>query len=134
MLRPSTSFRSLRCVLLAAVCAALPQTAAAADLAGNSGYVFELTLNSSKSDRYLEYQGAVVLVEGDAAAAPRREYRWGGTSCSGYAPTDAQIDFLQQALVSRRALAVVPSYKNGSGGARCLVAFKLRGGPATGAP
>ena len=83
-------------------------------------------LNSSKSDRYAEYQGSVLLAEGDVAAALKREYRWGGTTCSGYLPTAEQVQFLFEAMRSGRTLQIVPSYKAGVAGARCLVALKVR--------
>jgi len=105
---------------------ALPGTAAAADSVGNPGYVADLVLNSSKSDRYAEFQGSVLLAEGDTAAALKREYRWGGTTCSGYLPTEDQIRYLFEAMRSGRALQIVPSYKAGVAGARCLVAVKVR--------
>ena len=134
MQRTSNPISLAQSFLLAVTCAALPQTAAAADVAGNPGYVLELVLNNSKSDRFLEFQGAVLLVEGNAASSPKREYRWGGTSCSGYAPTDAQVDFLFDALRGGRVLQIVPGYKSGTGGARCLVSIKFRPHPASGAP
>ena len=134
MQRSSNPSRLVQSLLFAAACAALPQTASAADVAGSAGYVQELVLNNNKSERFLEFQGSVLLVEGDAANALKHEYRWGGTSCSGYTPTDAQIDFLFEVLRGGRVLQVVPSYKNGTGGARCLVALKVRPRPASGAP
>jgi hypothetical protein len=134
MPRTSNPIRLAQSLLFAAACAALPQTASAADLAGNPGYVLELVLNNNKSDRFLEFQGSVLLVEGEAAKAVQREYRWGGTTCSGFTPTDAQIDFLFEVLRGGRALQIVPSYKTGTGGARCLVSIKLRPRPGAGAP
>jgi hypothetical protein len=115
-------------VLLASVLGlgALPGTAGAADSVGNPGYVADLVLNSSKSDRYAEFQGSVLLAEGDVANALKREYRWGGTTCSGYLPTEDQIRFLFEGMRSGRALQIVPSYKSGVAGARCLVAVKVR--------
>lgn len=104
----------------------LPATAAAADSPGNPGYVADLVLNSSKSDRYAEFQGSVLLQEGDTAGALKREYRWGGTTCSGYLPTADQVRFLFEAMRSGRAMQIVPSYKAGVAGARCLVAVKVR--------
>jgi hypothetical protein len=106
--------------------AVLPGTADAADSIGNPGYVADLVLNSSKSDRYAEFQGSVLLAEGDTASALKREYRWGGTTCSGYLPTEDQIRYLFEAMRSGRALQIVPSYKSGVAGARCLVAVKVR--------
>jgi len=124
---PHHSFRLLPVLLLAALgLGVAPATASAADSVGNPGYVADLVLNTSKSDRYAQFQGSVLLSEGDAASALKREYRWGGTTCSGYLPTAEQIRYLFEAMRSGRALQVVPSYKAGVGGARCLVAMKIR--------
>jgi len=138
VLRTSTPSRLARSILLAAACAActviaaLPQTASAVDSSGLPGYVHEMVLNSSKSDKAMEFLGSVLLVEGDAVNSAKTEYRWGGTSCSGYAPTEAQLNFLFEVLRSGRALQIIPGYKL-SGGTRCLVAYKIRPRPASGA-
>lgn len=126
MSRIKTSSRSLRALLLAAACTLLPQTAAAADSLGNAGYVQDILLNSSKSDVYMQYQGAVSLLEGDTVSAARREYRWGGSVCSGIVPSDEQVRYLFEAMRAGKSLQIVPSYKLGAGGARCLVALKIR--------
>jgi hypothetical protein len=128
---PHRSSRLLPVLLLSALgLGVLPGSVAAADSTGNPGYVSDLVLNSSKSDRYAEYQGSVLLAEGDTVAALKREYRWGGTTCSGYLPTEDQIRYLFEAMRSGRALQIVPSYKAGVAGARCLVALKVRLRPA----
>ena len=124
-----TLSRPVRALLLAA-CVAVPQTAAAAeDSAGTPGFVQDLTLNTSKSSRFMEFQGSIVVQEGEAATASKREYRWGGTACSGYGPTEEQIRFLFEALRMIRALQVVPGYKLGAGNTRCLVSLKFRPRP-----
>lgn len=130
MFRTMPSTRSLRILSLVAACAALPQTAAAADSPGNPGYVQDITINGSKSDRYIDYQGAVLLQEGDAPDSVKREYKWGGTVCSGYLVTEDQLRFMMEAMRAVRSLQIVPSYKSGVGGARCLVAIKVRLRPA----
>lgn len=122
----NTSSRSLRALFLTAVCSFLPQMAAAADSAGNPGYVQDIVLNGSKSDVYMQYQGAVSLLEGDTVSAVRREYRWGGSVCSGINPTEEQVRYLFEAMRAGKSLQIVPSYKLGAGGARCLVALKVR--------
>lgn len=127
MFQSMPSIRPLRVLSLVAACAAaLPQTATAADSPGNAGYVQDLVLNSSKSDRYLEFAGSVVLQEGDEATATKREYKWGGTVCSGYLVTSDQLNFLMEAMRAARTIQIVPSYKAGAGGARCLVSIKVR--------
>lgn len=130
MSRTKTTSRSLGALFLAAACTLLPQTAAAADSPGNPGYVQDILLNSTKSDVYMQYQGAVSLQEGDTVTAARREYRWGGSVCSGIMPSDEQVRYLFEAMRAGKSLQVVPSYKLGAGGARCLVAIKIRLRPA----
>lgn len=126
MSRTHTTFRPLCALLLASACALLPQMAAAADSPGNPGYVQEILLNSTKSHVYMQYQGAVSLLEGDTVNAARREYRWGGSVCSGILPSDEQVRYLFEAMRAGKSLQVVPSYKLGAGGTRCLVAIKIR--------
>jgi len=118
--------RSLRAILLALACTLMPLTAAAADSPGNPGYVQDISLNGAKSDVYMQYQGAVVLLEGDTVGAVRREYRWGGSVCSGIVASEDQIRYLFEAMRAGKSLQIVPSYKLGAGGARCLVALKVR--------
>lgn len=130
MPRTNTSSRSLQALLLASACTLLPQTAAAADSPGNPGYVQDILLNSTKSDVYMQYQGAVSLLEGDTVSSARREYRWGGSVCSGIVPSDEQVRYLFEAMRAGKSLQIVPSYKLGAGGARCLVAIKIRLRPA----
>lgn len=127
---------SLRSFMLASTCTLLPQMAAAADSPGNPGYVQEILLNSTKSEVYMQYQGAVSLLEGDTVSSARREYRWGGSVCSGIVPSDEQVRYLFEAMRAGKSLQIVPSYKLGAGGARCLVAIKirLRPAPANAAP
>ncbi len=116
--------------MLASTCTLLPQMAAAADSPGNPGYVQEILLNSTKSEVYMQYQGAVSLLEGDTVSSARREYRWGGSVCSGIVPSDEQVRYLFEAMRAGKSLQIVPSYKLGAGGARCLVAIKIRLRPA----
>ena len=122
--------------MLASTCTLLPQMAAAADSPGNPGYVQEILLNSTKSEVYMQYQGAASLLEGDTVSSARREYRWGGSVCSGIVPSDEQVRYLFEAMRAGKSLQIVPSYKLGAGGARCLVAIKirLRPAPANAAP
>ncbi len=109
---------------------ALPGAAEAAESTGASGYVVDLVLNSPTSERYGDYQGSVLLLEGDVANAAKHEYKWGGTVCSGYMPGAELIRYLFEAMRAGRTLQVVPNYKPGVGGARCLVGFKVRQRPA----
>ncbi len=110
-------------ILLAA--SSLP-TLASADSSGSTGYVTSLTINTKSSDTYGSYRGSVVLREGTEPASPVREYRWGGTICAGRDLTDADVQLLTEALRGRADTQVIPRYKMGQAGSRCLVSFTLQ--------
>lgn len=130
----SRSHRFFQVALLSALSTvatiALPDAAAAAESTGASGYVVDISLNGAGSERRGDYHGAVLLLEGDTANAPKHEYKWGGTVCSGYLPDAEMIRYLFETMRAGRTLQVVPNYKPGVGGVRCLVAFKVRQRPA----
>ncbi len=110
-------------VLLAAT--SLP-TLASADSSGATGYVTSLTVNMKSSDTYNSYHGSVVLREGSEPGSTLREYRWGGSLCSGRDLSDANVHLLTEAFRGRTDTQVIPRYKMGQAGSRCLVAFTLQ--------
>jgi len=110
-------------ILLAA--SSLP-TLASADSSGNTGYVTSLTINMKSSNTYNSYRGSVVLREGTEPASSLREYRWGGTLCAGRDLSDADVQLLTEAFRGRTDTQVIPRYKMGQAGSRCLVAFTLQ--------
>jgi len=111
-------------ILLAA--SSLPTLASAADSSGSTGYVISVTINTKSSDTYNSYSGSVVLREGTEPASPVREYRWGGTLCSGRDLSSADVQLLTEAFRGRSDTQVIPRYKMGQAGSRCLVSFTLR--------
>lgn len=116
--------RISRGVALSAVI--LVPTLAYADTDGAAGSVASVTVNESSADDYASERGNVYVNEG----ATNRKYQWGGQACSGRNLTEANIALLVEALRGRDGIQIVPSYKAGGGGARCLVGFRLQ--PSTG--
>jgi hypothetical protein len=113
--------------MLAAVLAAASVPALAfADSSGAPGYVTSLTVNTKSSDSAGSYRGSVRVREGAEPGSPNREYRWGGTICSGRDLAEIDIALLTEALRGRSDTQIVPRYKMGQAGARCLVSFTLQ--------
>jgi hypothetical protein len=115
--------RVLRAVALSAVI--LVPAVAYADTDGAAGTVSSVTVNESSADDYAAERGNVYVLEG---ATPRK-YTWGGQACSGRNVSEANIALLFEAMRARDSVQVVPSYKTGGGGVRCLVGFKLQPTP-----
>jgi hypothetical protein len=113
-------------VLALAVVTGAAGPAAAADLTGTAGVVTELVLNGESSEAYGVSHGSVRLQEGDSVASIKREYKWGGTSCAGVLPSEEQKRLLFEAMRAGFSIQVVPSYRMGLAGARCLVGIRLR--------
>lgn len=113
--------RVLRGVALSAVI--LVPAVAYADSDGAAGTVASVTVNESSADDYAAERGNIYVLE---AGGTSRKYTWGGQACSGRNVTEANIQLLFDAMRARDSVQVVPSYKPGGGGARCLVGFKLQ--------
>ena len=117
--------RVLRGVALSAV-VLMPVVAHAADTDGAAGTVASVTVNETSSDDYGTERGNVYVNEGQTS----RKYQWGGQACNGRNLTEANIALLVEALRGRAELQLVPSYKAGGGGVRCLVSFRLQPVPS----
>jgi len=113
-----------RAVLLAV--GSIPALASAADNSGIAGYVTSLTVNQKTSDSYSSFRGSIIVREGTEPASATREYRWGGTLCSGRDLSDADIHLLVEALRGRADTQIKPRYKTGQAATRCLVSFTLQ--------
>ena len=108
---------------------ALAPAAYADDTAGASGRVVNVTINTPRSDDYAAFHGSVTLREGKKG--PLREYKWGGAACPGGTLDQGTVDLLTRWFSV--FAPITPKFKNGQGGARCLVAFELgrpSGGPS----
>jgi len=111
--------------LFAAALVILPSTTFA-DSTGNSGVVIALTVHESTSDDYGTHRGRVMIREGAEPGSAQTEYRWGGTLCQGRNLTEANISLLMDAFRSRSDAQLIPRYKNGQAGIRCLTSFTIQ--------
>jgi hypothetical protein len=92
---------------------------AGADTQGATGAVVGLQHNRSNSDSSATYNG-LLWVETNGAL---QQYGWGGAVCGTSFIAD-DVGVLQGALDNARIL-IQPFWKAGTGGARCLVAYRL---------
>jgi len=97
--------------------AALP---AAADFVGSAGKIVGYLHNDNDSDDYGVYRGMVAVDEGGGMV---QTYRWGGTLCAGRDLDIDQQSLLLQAIRSK--MRILPYFKNGQAGIRCLVSFGM---------
>lgn len=111
--------------VLAAAIAAVPTTTFA-DSSGSAGSVISVTVLESSSDDYGSYRGKIVIREGTEPSATQTEYRWGGTICANRNLSESNIALLVEALRGRSDTQVLPRYKMGQAGIRCLVSFTLQ--------
>lgn len=119
------SLRSIFPLAALLTTAALPSMTFA-DSTGSPGYVTSLTVHESSSDLYGTYRGSLTVREGQEPGSSQSEYRWGGTLCSGKNVSESSIQLLMIALRGRSDTQIVPRYKMGQGGIRCLVSFTLQ--------
>ncbi|MBZ5711568.1 hypothetical protein [Nannocystis pusilla] len=110
-------------ITAAATCAALVSTPAAADSTGVTGFVNKVTVYDDSSDNYGAQHGILQVVE--SGTGTLRNYVWGASLCPGRELAPDMIQLLVDALHNRPAVEIVPSYKTGNGGSRCLVGFTL---------
>ena len=98
---------------------------ASADSKGQSGRIIEVQINTAGSDDHAQYRGEVTVRSGKKNTATETTYKWGGSVCPGKDLTEHQVELLVHALTDRGRVSIVPRYKNGQGGNKCLVAFSL---------
>ncbi len=98
----------------------VPAGAGAEDFVGEAGRLVAFRSVGDASDEWDLLRGEIHLQVGTQLQA----YRWGRAFCPGKDLTEAQEARLQRALGDRR-LVVIPYYKNGQGGSRCLVHFVI---------
>lgn len=107
-----------------AVCLLLPSSARA-DEEGEPGKVVRLTVNTTESEKYASFHGAVSIRRAGASASDR--YYWGGSTCPAQKLSETQVALLSSALTHRNETLVVPVFRTSKGTpeTRCLVAFDL---------
>lgn len=96
---------------------------ARADSTGTTGRLVTVEHVDDDSDDYGTYHGRIFV---DVGSGLLNEYRWGGVICSG---RDLDID-QQRLLVSamNKKLVLIPYWKIGMGGIRCLMSFSIVSG------
>lgn len=95
----------------------LSASTALADNAGTIGRVAAFQHADPISSEFIEH-GRIYIDEGGGTL---RQYKWGGTWCP-----NRDLDLDQQALLldaMRSKFSVLPYWRLGNGGARCLTAF-----------
>lgn len=92
---------------------------ALADSIGVAGRIVGVEHNDDSSDDYGIAEGSVFVDE----AGTIREYRHGGSLCPGRLLDVDQQRMLVDAMRSK--LTVIPYYKLGNGGSRCLVSYSF---------
>lgn len=101
--------------------------AALADNAGTIGRIVGFQHNDPISSDFIE-EGRIYVDEGGGSL---RQYKWGGSWCP-----NRDLDLDQQSLLldaMRSKFAVLPYWKTGNGGVRCLIAFVFAPKAATAA-
>lgn len=104
--------------LLAAITLLSIPPAVHADIAGDGGYVLAAELLTDGSDDFGLVRGRVLIRQ--RVDQQTVEYVWGGNTCPGRDLADWQVQILFD-LAAAPYMLVVPQYKNGAGGNRCLV-------------
>lgn len=89
-----------------------------ADTVGLTGAIVGLREVNSNSDRYALLRGSIWIEE---SPGQLQEYRWGGSACPGKDLTEDEVANLARNL--DRNVRIIPIFKNGQGGSRCLVEF-----------
>lgn len=108
--------------LLGAAALLCAESAVAIDNIGAVGTVAQVVNIGSQSDEYFSARGRLLIDEGQQFY---KNYQWGGTACNGKNMSESDVANLLMALRERRSMTVTPIWKQGAGGARCLVAYRM---------
>ena len=112
-----------RPVLVAAMAAVFVPSTTFADLLGSQGTIDSLTVYESTSDDYAMNNGILVLKEEGGA---KTTYKWGGSWCPNRTLSASSVALLFDAQRSAVDIAVIPSYKTGNAGTKCLTVLKFK--------
>lgn len=110
---------TIRLVVIATL-AFVARRAQAVDNVGAPGAVVGVEISESGSDEYTVARGRLFLNEGDTVQV----YPWQGTACNGRPINDQQIDILVESM-NKKNTRIIPYWRVGAGGVRCLVAFTI---------
>lgn len=100
----------------------IPATAFAADKSGSEGRAKTIEVNAQSSDSYIQYHGRLFVTSGKTTT----EYRWGGTSCGSRTMSPEMVQLLVDIVRDRDEIRISPTYQDGQGSTKCLVAFSLK--------
>ncbi|MGQ0697865.1 MAG: hypothetical protein ACT4PZ_06425 [Panacagrimonas sp.] len=114
--------RLIKSVCLCAALGIAVPAAHAADTQGTTGQLISLKINETSSDSYAVQRGSLVIHENGLVP---REYRFGGTICSGRNLSEQNQNNLAS-VDSSPTIVVTPFYKSGQGNVRCLVGYRLQ--------
>ena len=91
---------------------------AEADTEGISGKLIGLQVVNPGSDTFSTFRGSIFIRESFGIV---QEYKWGGSTCTGnISIEDSDIANFSRLLNSRTPARIIPIYKNGQGGNRCI--------------
>ena len=91
---------------------------ALADFEGTSGKLVGLQIVQEGSDTESKFHGSIFIRE---RSGPVQEYKWGGTTCTGMVSVvDSDIANFSRLMNARPFVRIIPIYKNGQGGSRCI--------------
>jgi len=98
--------------------ASLSVKEALADTEGISGRLVGLQVVDTGSNTFSKFRGSIFVKESSGIV---QEYKWGGTTCTGQISiVDSDIANFSRQLNSRLSVRIIPIYKNGQGGSRCI--------------
>lgn len=94
---------------------------AQADTQAEAGALVGLRELNAEADQYNVYRGGIWVLEKGKVL---REYRWGGSACTGFPFSEDEIANLRPALGSKK-IHIIPIHKFGQGGSLCLTQYIL---------
>ena len=94
-----------------------------ADTEGISGKLVGVQIVDQGSDTFSKFRGSIFIYEGQGVV---QEYKWGGSTCTGIVSIiDSDIANFSRILTFRSFIRIIPIYKNGQGGSRCIKRYIL---------
>ena len=91
---------------------------AGADNEGIAGRLVGLQIVDPGSDTHSKFRGSIFIKENFGIV---QEYKWSGSTCTGtISIADSDIANFSRLLNSRPIVRLIPIYKNGQGGSRCI--------------
>ena len=112
--------RSIIAVIAVGLALGTTVPSALADFDGAPGRVLALDIRDDDSDNSPQRRGQILVDDGDTVTT----YTWApGTTCQNLNDLTTHEEILLSQLVGNKKKLIVPRYKSGLNGARCLVRF-----------